>query len=243
MSNAFLHRRRPVAFYGLVIVLGLVTCVVAGLVTKAAVTPHGPKDYRVPAAVPPVGSVTGVEGNSEPGRPLQILPGTRRVNEVSVGYPHSTVGAVSAAVQYWGQIASTLDPARASRIAAAVADPAWSNAVAELSQGPIKTRKGLGLRAGGPVPDGASVLLTPVAYQVRQVTADSVTVLLLGYYQITLPGMDPQNRVGVYPLQVRWAAGDWKIPASTLSADYSDLQATPGSAEASALGWHPLSSS
>lgn len=246
MSNAFLHRRRPVAFYLLVVALILVVFVVVGLVIQAALTPNDPKDYRVPAAIPPAGSVTGLDesGRPLPGRlgALQTVPGKRTVRDVSVGYPHSTIGAISAAVQYWGQIASTLDPDRAARIASVVADPSWSHAADDLSKGPITTRKGLGLPAYGPVPDGASVLLTSMAYQVREVTPDAVTVLLLGYYQTTLPGQDAQNRVGVFPLQMHWAADDWKIPAPSLSANYSDLEAPPGSSEAAAMGWQPLSS-
>ncbi|MFG1878036.1 hypothetical protein ACGFIV_24595 [Sphaerisporangium sp. NPDC049003] len=248
MSNTFLQRRRPVLFYVRLIVLGLVTFVAVGLVVQTALMPKHPPNYRVPAAAVGPGSVTGIDQNGklidfgEHPPPLQLLPGTRMVHEVSVGYPHSMLGAVSAAVQYWGQIASTLDPVRASQIGSVVADPAWPNAVAELSEGPINSRERLGLPTSGPVPDGASMLLTPVAYQIRQIRTDSVTVLLLGYLQITLPDQESKNRIGVFPLQMHWAAGDWKMPAPTLSADYSGLEAMPGSEEAAAMGWQPLAS-
>ncbi|MEU9889989.1 hypothetical protein AB0M95_13025 [Sphaerisporangium sp. NPDC051017] len=248
MSNTFLQRRRPAFYYLRMIVLGLVTFVAVGLVIQTALMPSDPPDYRVPAPGAGPGDVIGIDQNGkrigfgEHPPPLQLLPGTRMVHEVSVGYPHSTLGAVSAAVQYWGQIASTLDPARAAQIGTVIADPAWTTAAAELSKGPINTRRRLGLPTSGPAPDGASVLLTPMAYQIRQITTDSVTVLLLGYLQTTLPGQEPQNRIGVFPLRMHWAAGDWKVPAPTLSADYSGLQAAPGSPEAAALGWLPLTS-
>jgi hypothetical protein len=245
MSNPFLQRRRrPVVRYLVLAAVGLVLFVVVGLVIQAARTPSGPEDFRPPAAVPPAGSVTGIDENGKelagPLGPIEVVPGRTTVRDVQVGYPHSTLGAISASVQYWGQIASTLDPKRTSDIAAVVADPAWKTAAADLSKGPVNTRKGLGLATTGATPAGASVLLTPQAYQVRQVTADSVTVLLLGYYQTTLPGQDSENRVGVFPVQMHWTAGDWKLPAPTLGADYSDLRAAPGSAEATAKGWQPL---
>ena len=240
MTNPFMQRRRPIGLYLFYIVAGLVAFVVVGLVVQVARMPHHKpdtaQDYRPPAAIPPPGSQTGVGDG-----PLQEVAGTRQVNDVAVGYPHTTVGAVSAAAEYWSQIASTLDPARAAQIAQAVADPSWKNGVQELAQGPVNTRKGLGLATSGPVPAGASVLLTCAEYQVQQVTADSVTVLLLGYYQTTLPGQNAQNRIGVFPLQMHWAAGDWKMPEPTLSADYHDLETQPGSSEAAALGWQPLS--
>ncbi|WP_424534429.1 hypothetical protein ACOZ38_29580 [Sphaerisporangium viridialbum] len=248
MSNTFLQRRRPVLFYVRLIALGLVTFVAVGLVIQTALMPNDPPNHRVPAPGAGPGSVTGIDQNGklidfgEHPPPLRLSPGTRMVHEVSVGYPHSMLGAVSAAVQYWGQTAATLDPARAAQIADVIADPAWKSAVAELSKGPINTRKRLGLPTSGPAPVGASVMLTPVAYQIRQIQADSVTVLLLGYLQTTTPGQEPQNRIGVFPLQMHWAAGDWKVPAPTLSADYSGLQAMPGSKEAAAMGWLPLAS-
>ncbi|MEV6986483.1 hypothetical protein AB0M95_35215 [Sphaerisporangium sp. NPDC051017] len=248
MSNTFLQRRRPVLFYVRMIVLALVTFVAVGLVIQTALMPNNPPNHRVPAPGGGPGDVIGIDQNGkmigfgEHPPPLQLLPGTRLVHDVSVGYPHSTLGAVSAAVQYWGQIASTLDPARAAQIGTVIADPAWTTAAVELSKGPINTRKRLGLPTSGPAPDGASVLLTPMAYQIQQITADSVTVLLLGYYQITLPGQEPENRIGVFPLQMHWAAGDWKMPVPTLSADYSGLEAMPGSDVAAAMGWLPLAS-
>ncbi|GGK82160.1 hypothetical protein Sme01_38460 [Sphaerisporangium melleum] len=249
MSNIFLRRRRPVLFYLFVIALGLVTYVIVGLVVQTALMPERPSDNRIPAAAVGPGSVIGIHQDGslvpfgERPPPLRLLPGSRMVHEVSVGYPHSMLGAISAAVEYWGQIASTLDRARAAQVGTVVADPVWRTAAAELSEGPVNTRRRLGLPTSGPVPDGASVLLTPVAYQIRQITADSVTVILLGYYQTTLPGRDPQNRIGVFPLQLRWVADDWKMPAPTLSANYSDLQTTPGSDEAAVFGWLPLASS
>ncbi|MET8160327.1 hypothetical protein ABZT47_28545 [Sphaerisporangium sp. NPDC005289] len=248
MSDIFLRRRRPVVFYLFVIALGLVTYVVVGLVVQTALMPKRPSDHRVPAAAPIPGWVVGIHQDGSLVRfgehppPLQLLPGSRMVHEVSVGYPHSMLGAVSAAVEYWGQIASTLDAARAAQVGTVIADPVWKTAATKLSEGPINTRRRLGLPTNGPVPDDASVLLTPVSYQIRQIAPDSVTVILLGYYQITLPGQDPQNRIGVFPLQMRWVAGDWKMPSPTLSADYSGLQALPGSDEAAVFGWLPLAS-
>ncbi len=249
MSNQFLdHRpRRRVLPFLLLAVVGLLVFVAVGVAIESGSGPHGPRSYAPPAAIPPPGSVTGVNpgGSPAPGDtgPLQLIQGDKLINGVSVGYPHSMIGAVSAAVEYWRQIGSTLDPDRAAAVGRLIADPSWSAAPQQLAVGPISARKALGLAVDGPVPAGASVILAPVEYQLRSTSADNVQVLLLATYTTSSPSQEPQTRMGVYPLQLHWAAsGDWKIPAPSGSdtTDYSSLVAEPGSVQASAYGWQEL---
>jgi hypothetical protein len=67
-----------------------------------------------------------------------------------------------------------------------------------------------------------------------------VTVLLLADDVITLPDQGTQTRVGVYPLRMRWADGDWKILQPDTATSYSSLTAEPGSPQAAASGWEEL---
>jgi hypothetical protein len=169
-----------------------------------------------------------------------VVQGRELVNGVSLGYPHSTQGAVSAADEFMTQIGSTLYPDRAAAILRMTADPSYTAAPQQAAQGAVGDRKFLGLPTAGPVPDGASVVLEPAEYQVRAVNADQVTVLLLADYVITLPGQGTQARIGVYPMPMHWAQGDWKIltPGTT---SYSGLAVEPGSPQAAADGWQELS--
>ncbi|WP_194904789.1 hypothetical protein [Catenulispora rubra] len=166
------------------------------------------------------------------------MRGANLVNGMYVGYPHTAVGAVSAAVEFWTQIGSTLDPDRAAAVGRLTADPAWTTAPADLAKGPIATRKALGLPASGQVPSGSSVVLSPVQYQVRSQGTDEDSVLLLCDYTTSTPDAGTQTRIGVFPITLHWAAADWKVTDTTAdTTDYSSLSATPGSAQATANGW------
>ncbi|MFJ9523108.1 hypothetical protein ACIRPK_33290 [Kitasatospora sp. NPDC101801] len=247
--NQFLDRRPrrrilPLLLLGIFVFLAAIG---VGVAIESDNGPRGPKTYSPPAAIPAPGSVTGIDPNAEStspalAGPLQLVRGARLVNGVAVGYPHSSVGAVSAAVEYWRQLGSTLEPDRAAAVARVVADADWSDAPDTLAKGPAATRKALRLPASGQLDPGTSVTLNPVEYQVRSVGADSIQVLLLSTYTTSVPGTGMQTRMGVYPLDLVWSGGDWRIPApsGTSTTDYTSLVAEPGSAQASAKGWNEL---
>jgi hypothetical protein len=244
MGGGFLERPRRWPLLVVAGVVGLLLAVAAGLVIETAVTGHKPDHKGVPVAVPPPGSITGITqgGSPAPGQlaPLHLVPGSRLVDDVSVGYPHSTVGAVSAATEYMTQIASTLDPDRAAAVFRLTADPSYRDAPQQGAEGAINDRKQLGLPTAGPVPPGASLVFDPAEYQVLNVSAGQVTVLLLADYVSTVPGQGSQTRIGVYPLDMHWAEGDWKILAPDTGVDYSGLNAQPGTAQAASDGWQKL---
>ena len=174
---------------------------------------------------------------------LTVISGSSQEDGVSVGYPHSLIGAVSASVEYMSQLASTLDETRAADIGEVVADPLWDNAADEFAHGVASLREQVGVPADGAVPDGVSVTVAPVAYQLRNQTPDKMTVLLLAYTTTQRPDREPQSGIGVYPLMVRWVDADWRWvrPDGTIAAlDIEGLRQTPGSPEADALGWLPL---
>jgi hypothetical protein len=120
-----------------------------------------------------------------------------------------------------------------------VADPSYPQGPQQFEQGMASTRAGIGIPASGPVPDGDSLVLEPVEYQLRDVSADQVTVLLLSDFMVTIPASGTQTQVGVYPLRMHWD-GDWKVLAPG-STDYSHLAADPDSSQAASDGWQELS--
>lgn len=247
MSNQFLDRRRriwPFLVFGSVALLAIVA---VGVALESAASQHKPESFAPPAADPLTPATSrAATNNAKPvvtstAEPLTIVQGNQFVNGLHVGYPHSETGAVSAAVEYWTQLGSTLDSDRAATIARLAADPAWTDGPQQLAKGPVATRQTLGLPTSGPVPAGASVQLEPIEYQVRAATANTTTVLLLADYTTTTPAEGTSTHVGVFPLQMNWTASDWKIADPTDGNTYSNLAAIPGSAQASSDGWAELS--
>ncbi len=225
--------------------LAVLVFVAIGLVVQTALGPKAKENLTPPAPIPvPAGSATPTEATPAPTPaltgPIQIIQGSQLVNGVYLGFPHTTQGAVSAADEFMTQIGSTLDPDRASAVLQLTADPSYPSGPQDFAQGTISERKQLGLPATGQLPSGASVVLDPVEYQARDVTADQVTVLLLADDVLTLPGQGTQTRVGVYPLRMHWAGDDWKILQPDTRTSYSQLSAVPGTAQAAANGWQEM---
>lgn len=241
-----MRRRRPILLYLVIAAVGISVLVAAGLVVQVMREPKKPPAPKTPVAAQPQGRPTTDIGQAGtiPGLvgPLQTLSGTRQIGDFSVGFPHTPVGAVSAAAYYWSQLSSTLDVDRATTLVTLIADPTWTSAVPDIQHGRGEVRKDLGLPATGLTPEGASVLFTPLMYQVRAMQPDSMDVLLLGYYATSKPGQQPVNRRMLFPTKIRWVEGDWKLPDQDLAGDYAPLMATPGSDDALSRGWLPLNS-
>lgn len=170
--------------------------------------------------------------------PLQLVRGSQQINGVQLGWPHTTVGAVSAADAWVVEIGSTLDPNRAASVARLAADPSATDAPEQAAQGAAGDRKDLGLPATGPVPAGTSIAIQPVEYQLRDASANGVLVLLLCDTATTRPS-GTQSSYGVFPVQVGWRGNDWLIVPSGGST-YDNLAAEPDSPQAAALGWQDL---
>jgi hypothetical protein len=243
------NRGRRWRRWGLLYIVGVLAFAVIGLTIEAAVNP-GPREPQslTPTAIPtPLWATTPAQSPSPPKThkahaltsPVQLVQGQQLINGVYLGYPHSTTGAVSAAVEFLATIGSTLDPDRAAAVMRMTADPTYSNAPEQAAEGAVNDRKSLGLPASGSVPAGASLETEPIEYQVRSVTAHRVTVLLLCDFVATMPSGGTQTTIGVFPVRLHWTANDWKIlPPKTTS--YADLTAEPGSPQAAELGWYSL---
>jgi hypothetical protein len=223
------------------------TCVLAviGLVIQAGLTARDGRPQAIPPASLPTAqweSMTPAQGpTASPALtgPVQVVQGSQEVNGVWLGFPHSTAGAVSAAAALATEVGSTLDPDRAAAVMRMVAGPSFASGPQQAASGVAGDRTALGLPASGPVLLGYDLELSPQEYQVRDVSADRVTVLLLADIIATTPGQGTSTKAGVFPVALHWAQGDWKVlPAP--ATDYSGLTAEPGSAQSASLGWQEL---
>jgi hypothetical protein len=243
MSNDFLKPRRRTGRYAAVTVAGLaaltgITYAVASATSGAHASAGSPSPRPNPAATTTAPSVVA-PASSGSGTPMNLTRGSKLANGVSVGYPHTLAGAVSAASEYMTDLGSTLDPDRTAAVMRLVADPSYTDGPAEWAKGTSDARASLGLPTSGLLPSAAAVMLGPAEYQVRDASDDQVTVLLLARYTISLPGTGTKSSDAVFPLRMHWAGGDWKVlkPDGTT---YTSLAAAPGSDQASSLGWQEL---
>lgn len=224
-------RRTAVILIAAVSVLALV----AAIVTVIVLVNRG---RAADSAAPPPPAVTA----DLPTGPVTQLKGQRTVEGVSVGYPHTAAGAVSAASEYMAQLGSTLDLDRVSAVARIVADVSYSTAPDRYRQARIDARKELGAPTEGPVPSGVSITVGPAAYQLRSVTDDKMTVLLLAFYTTTKADGTISPKVILLPVDMHWDGTDWKLlaPGASSHTDFSDLMAQPNTTEAQAKGWQAV---
>jgi hypothetical protein len=215
-----------------------------GLIIMQVVSPTGGGNSLLPPPVPNLFGSSPASSSptaTEPPLtgPVQVVQGSQLINGVYLGYPHSTQGAVSAADEYLTELGSTLDPDRAAAIMRLIADPSYTDGPQQAAKGAVSDRQDLSLPTSGAIPDGASLVVDPVEYQVRGVTPDQVTILLLCDFISTLPSQGTQTRIGVFPMRMHWAEADWKVLASDNSS-YTSLSAEPGSPQAAENGWQSL---
>lgn len=193
---------------------------------------------RRPAAGSAAGSAAAPAALAS--HPLRLVAGSHLVNGIYTGYPHSLAGAVSAAVEFVTELGSTLEPDQAATIARLTAAPSYAAAAQDAATSTIDVRHQLGLPADGPVPPGTAVLVVPAMYQLREVSADQVTVLLLFDYTQTL-ATGIREHAGVTAVRLGWTPASWRLlPPAAGGPDPSDLIATPGTAAAAAKGWETM---
>jgi len=140
-----------------------------------------------------------------------------------IGYPHSTVGAVSASVSTMRQIGSTLDADRAAPRGTPLADSRGLTLPSSRS-GPAP-RASTRTPAPAKCRANASVVLSPVEYQVQSATADDAKVLLLATYTTSSRARASRPAWGSTPGD-EVVRRDWHI-LSHQNTDYSGLSAQP----------------
>jgi hypothetical protein len=173
---------------------------------------------------------------------VNVLHGDREVDGVALGYPHTALGAISAAAEYVGDLTSTLDPNYAAAIGRITEDPASTEPPDAFATSTMHTRADLELPTSGALAPGVAFLTIPQMYQLRDVSPNRVLVLLLTTNTFTNGAGGMASTTGVYPTHMHWTGTDWHLADIGGSVDYSGLNATPDSAAASAKGWQPLGS-
>lgn len=78
-------------------------------------------------------------------------------------------------------------------------------------------------------------------YQLRSVAPDDVLVLLLTDSTFINGRGGTAQTTGVFPVRMRWIAGDWKVSGiGAAGRNYSTLAAEPDTQAAAKLGWLSL---
>jgi hypothetical protein len=247
MTNDFL---RPPSLRPRIVAAGAVAVGVSALVGLLLNDPSrsAAQMSPPPAAAVPDRTELLIEPTAEPSGtttavgPVVLVRGAQLVNGVAMGYPHSEVGAVSAAVEYSSQICSTLDPDRAAAIGRLVSDGTSGVRPEDLAQGRANIRRWIGLPPTGQLPATASIVFGPVAFQLREPSTDRMIVLMLAYVTSNTPQQGMVTRLGVFPVVVVWRDDDWRIGSLAGVPEYAtaDLLVQPGSAQAAALGWREI---
>lgn len=165
-----------------------------------------------------------------------------------VGFPHTDLGAVSAAAAAL-EAEWTLDTAQAEQSVVLYVPPEQQDAARAGAQAAAtEWRKTLGLPESGKLPDGAAMQTKTVGVQWRTRATDQVQVSLLVQVTATKGIGDPDpvySRPHARTLLMAWQAGmrgvgDWvRIPDPVTAA--APEAAMPGTPEFTAAGWKPLS--
>ena len=214
---------------GVVLVIGAITVPLLS----------GNDDGRVGAQ--PAISASAPPSAVAPSGPISLVHGAHVADGIEVGFPHTTIGAVSAASEYVDAAASTLDPDYAASVMRVAGDPGNTALPSSLATSVVKLRGDLQLQTDGPLNPPVTFQTTAQMYQLRNVAADDVLVLLLTDSTFINAHGGTAQSTGVFPVQMRWTAGDWKVSAiGRTGQDYSVLAATPDTQAAVKQGWLAL---
>lgn len=219
-------------------VLAVAALLLAALAVVALLATHHTRPGTTSASSSPA---PGTSPIPVPSGAVTLVPGTRLANGIEVGYPHSTAGAISAATQYLDAVASTLDPDYAASLMRLAGDPGDDELPADLAHSTVALRADLHLPSSGPLDPPIAFQTTAEMYQLRDPSADHVLVLLLTSSTfINARGAMAQS-TGVFPVQMHWTDGDWKLAAiGGTGQNYSALAATPDTQSAVGQGWRAL---
>ena len=176
-----------------------------------------------------------------PSGAVPLVQGERTADGIEIGYPHTLVGAISAAAEYIDAVASTLDSDYAASVMRLAGDPADSTLAADVTHSSIGLRAVLQLPTSGPLLPPTAFLTTAQMYQLRDVSPDRVLVLLLTSCTFINAHGGTAHTTGVFPAHMHWTGGDWKLAAiGGAGEDYSGLTAKPNTQAAVDQGWQTL---
>lgn len=232
MRNHILARRVSPAL------LALGALLIAAAVTVPLVLVHHGHPTAAPTKPTPAPPTSPV---AVPSGAIFLTQGTHPADGIEIGYPHTIIGAVSAASEYLDAATSTLDPDYAASIMRVAGDPANTALPSNLAASTVKLRAALQLPTTGPLDPPTAFQTTAQMYQLRDAEQDSVLVLLLTDSTFINARGGMAQTTGVFPMQMLWTGGDWKLHAiGRTGQDYSGLAATPDTQDAVGQGWLPL---
>lgn len=221
-------------------VLAVAALLITGFVTVALLMAQHNRSSAHQATPSPAPSTSPVPA---PSGEVTLVQGNQPADGIEVGYPHTTVGAISAASEYLDAVGSTLDPDYAASIMRTAGDPASASLPANLAESTAKLRAALRLPTAGPLNPPIAFQTTAQMYQLRDETTDSALVLLLAQGTFTNARGSTAQTTGVFPIHMRWVGDDWKLAGiGGAGQDYSKLNATPDTSAAASHGWSALTS-
>ncbi|MGV9776189.1 hypothetical protein [Streptosporangium sp. NPDC003464] len=165
-----------------------------------------------------------------------------------VGFPHTELGAVSAAAATL-EAAWTLDIEQAEQAAVLYAPPEQQEAARAGARAAVAGwRETLGLPKAGKLPDGAAMRTRTIGVQWRARAKDQIQVSVLVQVTATKGAQDTDPTYSspyAMSLLMAWhpgmrGRGDWVNIPDPVSAAVPEV-ALPGTPEFTAAGWKPIS--
>lgn len=176
-----------------------------------------------------------------PSGAVTLIQGAHLADGIEVGYPRTTVGAISAAAEYLEAVTSTLDPDYAASVMRVAGDSASSALPTNLGESTVTLRADLQLPTSGPLDPPIAFQTTAEMYQLRDTSVDNVLVLLLTDSTFINAHGGTAQTTGVFPVHMRWTDGDWKLEAiGGAGQNYGGLAETPDTQAAVNQGWKAL---
>jgi hypothetical protein len=219
-------------------ILAVGALLVVGLVAVPLLAVHRGHTGANPASSSPSPTTSPVP---VPSGAVTLVQGARLADGVEVGYPHTILGAISAASDYLDAVVSTLDPDYAASVVRVAGDPANAGLPADLAASTVTLRADLQLPSGGPLDAPIAFQTIAEMYQLRDATANEVLVLLLTDSTFVNAHGATAQTTGVFPVRMHWTGGDWKLATIGVAGqNYQGLAATPGTQTAVDQGWLAL---
>lgn len=186
----------------------------------------------------------GLSGADETYDPLTVVDGSEYNSDLYIfrGYERSYVGAVSAAFNWLTAYGSSLDPDYSEQLGQALLVENDNQDPDDWRDWPLNRREEIGLGSIGAVSDGWGLNASPMAYQTRNATAESIEVIFLVRLTVTSPyGSTSANTL--LSMNLVWTGEDWADSGDDMGGDYTALKVDVGeenSDEAKNLGWRQL---
>lgn len=250
------EQRRRDTLRRLSLAAGALAVVVAATVMVTLLVANDGQQQRTGSAPPQGMDTTDANSASEPGtgtwttRPVSagplILPQpTNTERGIPTGFPHSTLGAISAAARY-AEVSVSLDQTNARALAQVAAAPSYIDAVEDFVRAVGAARRRLGVadsaagRAAGRVAGGAYLVFQAQAYRVSDASPDRVVIAVLGRGEGAGPATSGHGRVvhSATSYTMVWVEGDWHIAAE--GEPLPESVPSPRSPRAYQQGWRDL---